>query len=219
MLNPNATASMTEDMVAVARREAPQGTTVTGLTNAAAPPAIQGPDDAAACLPGLFALFDEAVRDGADVIVIGCFDDTGLDEMRRRGGPPVVGLGEAGCRLASRIAPRFHVVTTLSVSVPVIEQNIAAMGLSARCASVRASEVPVLDLGRRVADVQAAIDGVLSGDPEAAIVLGCSGMSQIAPQLRAATPAQLVDPVRAAVAAARAAVGAAPPGRLAPTDA
>jgi allantoin racemase len=218
ILNPNATVWMTEDMVAAARAVAPEGVEVVGLTNAAAPPAIQGPEDAAACLPGLIALYDTALREGAGAIVIGCFDDTGLDLLRARGPVPVAGLGEAACREAAAAAPRFHVVTTLAVSVPVIEENIRAMGLAPRCGSVRASGVPVLELGVRMAEVQAAIDAVLAEDPGAAIVLGCAGMSPIAPDLRGPAAAPLVDPVRAAVAmavgAALAAEGApAIPGR------
>lgn len=202
ILNPNATVSMTDDMVALARRDLPAGVDVAGFTNAAGPPAIQGAEDARACLPGLLALFDAVAAQGVDAVVIGCFDDTGLDRLRRTGGIPVVGLGEAGCLVAALAGPRFHVVTTLAVSIPVIEDNIRAMGLWPRCASVRASGVPVLELAARAAEVDAAIGAVLAGDPGATIVLGCAGMSRIAPGLRTAAEARLIDPVRAAVALA-----------------
>jgi allantoin racemase len=208
ILNPNATASMTDDMVELAGRDLPPGVSVIGLTNAGGPPAIQGPEDAAACLPGLMSLFGQAERQGVDAVIIGCFDDTGLDRLRRQGGVPVVGLGEAGCMLAALAAPRFHVVTTMQGSVPVIEENIRAMGLAHRCASVRASGVPVLELGARVAEVDAAIAAVLAGDPRATIVLGCAGMSRIAPSLRTAAEARLIDPVRAALGLAAGVIAA-----------
>jgi allantoin racemase len=202
ILNPNATEWMTDDMVVIARGAAPAGCEVVGRTNLGGPPAIQGPEDAAASLPGLIAMHEAALREGADAVILGCFDDTGIDILRSRGTVPVVGLGEASCRSAAAAAPRFHVVTTLAVSIPVIEENIRAMGLWARCGSVRASGVPVLDLPERIGDVQAAIDGVLAEDPGAAIVLGCAGMSQIVTALRGAATAPLVDPVRAAIAMA-----------------
>lgn len=213
ILNPNSTAWMTDDMVAAARAVAPAGVEVVGLTNAAAPPAIQGPEDAVACLPGLVDLYDAALRDGARAVVIGCFDDTGIDLLRARGTVPVAGLGEAACREAAAAAQRFHVVTTLAVSVPVIEENIRAIGLARLCGSVRASGVPVLDLQARKAEVQSALDAVVAEDPEAAIVLGCAGMSPIARELRGPAAAPLVDPVRAAVTRAveaAVAAGAAP---------
>ena len=170
-----------------------------GFTNAAGPSSIQGPQDAEACLPGLLTLFAEVERQGVDAVVIGCFDDTGLDLLRRKGGIPVGGLGEAGCVMASLGAPRFHVVTTMAISVPVIEANIRAMGLTPRCASVRASGVPVLELQTRLSDVDAAVGAVLADDPGATVVLGCAGMGRIAPNLRTAAEARLIDPVRAAV--------------------
>lgn len=202
VLNPNATEWMTDDMVVIGRSVAPPGCEVLGRTNLDGPPAIQGPEDAAASLPGLFAMHEAALRDGADAVILGCFDDTGIDTLRSRGAVPVVGLGEASCHSAAAAAQHFHVVTTLAVSIPVIEENIRAMGLWARCGSVRASGVPVLDLPRRIGDVQAAIDGVLVDDPGAAIVLGCAGMSNIVSALRGAPTAPLVDPVRAAIAMA-----------------
>ena len=202
ILNPNATDWMTDDMVVIARATAPAGCEVVGRTNAGAPPAIQGPEDAAAAMPGLIAMHEAALRDGADAVILGCFDDTGIEILRSRGTVPVVGLGEASCRRAAASAPRFHVVTTLAVSIPVIEENIRTMGLWPRCGSVRASGVPVLDLPDRVEDVQKAIDGVLAEDPGAAIVLGCAGMSNILHALHGAGSAPLVDPVRAAIAMA-----------------
>ena len=64
--------------------------------------------------------------------------------LRRR--LPVVGIGEAAFHMASLIAGKFSVVTTLSRSVPAIEHNLVRYGLASRCARVRASDVPVLEL-------------------------------------------------------------------------
>ena len=49
----------------------------------------------------------------ADAFVIACFDDTGLDAARCATGAPVVGIGEAAFHMASLIAGKFSVVTTL----------------------------------------------------------------------------------------------------------
>ena len=139
ILNPNATRSMTADMLAIARASVAHETEVIGLTNTAGPPAIQGEADAMACLPGLFALADEARALEADAIVIGCFDDTGLARLRAQMPCPVVGLGEAAMIAAALAAPRFAVLTTTEGSVPVIRHNIEAMGLGPRCDMVRAA--------------------------------------------------------------------------------
>ncbi len=58
----------------------------------------------------------------------------------------MIGIGEAAFHMASLIAHRFSVVTTLSRSIAPIEANLVKYGLDRRCARVRACEVPVLAL-------------------------------------------------------------------------
>ena len=79
-------------------------------------------------------------------MIVACFDDTGLDAARCLTAAPVVGIGEAGFHFASMLSNKFSVVTTLSRSVPAIEHNLVRYGLAHRCARVRASDVPVLEL-------------------------------------------------------------------------
>jgi allantoin racemase len=199
IINPNSTGAMTDDMVAIARATLSPGVDVTGITNAAGPPAIQGEADAIACLPGLFAIAERPEVASADAVVIGCFDDTGLAELRARMRCPVVGLGEAGMIAATLAAPRFAVLTTTEGSVPVIAANIDAMGLGARCDGVRAARVPVLELQRRLPDLRQALSGLAAETGTGAVVLGCAGMGRIAGELAWPDLPFLVDPVRAAV--------------------
>ena len=95
-------------------------------------------------MPGLLA--EIAAAGPVDAVVIACFDDTGLAEARAIAGCPVIGIGEAAFHAAMLIGARFSVVTTLAVSVPVIEANLAAYGLASACVRVRASGVPVLGI-------------------------------------------------------------------------
>ena len=200
IVNPNSTVAMTETLLATAR-EAMPGARIEGWTSHDGPPAIQGPEDGASCIPPLLRLVEKAEAAGARAVVIGCFDDTGLAEARALVACPVLGIGEAAYGQAAALG-RFSVVTTLAVSVPVLEANIAALGLASRCARVRASGVPVLDLDtdpataipRVLAEARAAVaeDGI------DAIVLGCAGMVHVAaaaPEF----PVPLVDGLRAAL--------------------
>jgi allantoin racemase len=202
IINPNSTAAMTHDMVAIARTTMSPGIEITGMTNEAGPPAIQGEADAIACLPGLFALADSLEVAQADAVVIGCFDDTGLTELRAKMRCPVVGLGEAGVIAATLAAPRFAVLTTTEGSVPVIAANIDAMGLGPRCDDVRAARVPVLDLSHRIPDLRHALAGLAADTGTGAIVLGCAGMGSLARDLAEPGLPLLIDPVRAAVSMA-----------------
>ena len=140
---------------------------------------------------------------GIDAHIIACFDDTGLEAARCLASAPVVGIGEAAFHMASFLAHRFSVVTTLSRSIPAIENNLLRYGLERRCARVRAAEIPVLDLDRPGSDSEARIGAeigrALAEDRSEAIVLGCAGMADLAGRLSARHGVPVVDGVAAAV--------------------
>ncbi|ALN72219.1 aspartate/glutamate racemase family protein [Aureimonas sp. AU20] len=202
-INPNSTAGMTGKIAEAARAAARPDTAITALTNADGPPSIQGPADGALAEPGLLHLIERYSED-FDAFVIACFDDTGLAEARRVTQKPVIGIGEAAYRQAVRARLRFSVVTTLSISVPILEENIEAYGFAPFCAKVRASEVPVLDLeqpGSAARErVAAEIAAALSEDRPNAIVLGCAGMADLAELFSARFGLPVFDGVAAAVA-------------------
>ncbi|MCA8883485.1 MAG: aspartate/glutamate racemase family protein [Rhodobacteraceae bacterium] len=200
LINPNSTAAMTQSALAAARGAAP-GTEFDAWTSHAGPPAIQGDADGRAAVPPLLDLVARADAQGADAIVILCFDDTGLAEARQSARCPVLGIGQAAYTMASLMADRFSVVTTLDVSLPVLQANIDAQGYAERVSSLRACGVPVLDLEHHpdaVLDrVATAIRAAVAVDP-GPVILGCSGMVNVAPALRILTGLTLIDGVTAA---------------------
>lgn len=204
LINPNSTKAMTASIAANARSCAPRDWEILPVTNASAPPAIQGPEDGEAAIPGVLEII--AARPDADGIIIACFDDTGLAEARLQSAVPVLGIGQAAFHMAALRAGSFDVVTTLQVSVPVIEENISAMGFAGSCREVRASGVPVLDLEfepQRAAE--RVIASLRQSSPEvAATVLGCAGMGAILPLLPEDLRRRSVDPVFAAITLMRA---------------
>ena len=108
--------------------------------------------------------------------------------------------------MASLIAAKFSVVTTLSRSIAPIEHNLVKYGLAARCARVRAAEVPVLALeepgsGAR-ATIEKEIERALAEDGAEAIVLGCAGMTDLARDLGRKAGVPVIDGVACAVALA-----------------
>jgi allantoin racemase len=203
VVNPNTTAAMTRVIAAAAVKAARSDTTIRAVESAFGPPSIEGVYDDAFAVPGLLERIKEGESEGADAHVIACFDDTGLDAARALAHAPVIGIGEAAFSVAAMLAHRFSVVTTLSRSVPVIENNLLRYGLDRRCVRVRATEVPVLDLdnpasgaGAKIADE---IARALSDDGADAIVLGCAGMADLATSLAAEFGVPVIDGVSAAV--------------------
>jgi len=209
-INPNSTEAMTGAMVDAARAAAPE-MEITGWTSRCGPPAIEGAEHGALAAPHVLDLIDKAGQENADGIAIGCFDDTALEAAARRVSCPVIGIGQAAFHYCALRQWRFGVVTTLPVSVPVIEDNITRYGLSALSAPVRASGVAVLDLERAPRDAVGAIvheaRQAVARDGAEAIVLGCAGMVSVTRALRSALDVPVIDPVEAAVTALGWAVG------------
>ncbi len=208
IVNPNTTAAMTRTVAEAAARVARPGTSIRAVESAFGPASIEGAYDDAFAVPGLLARIAEGEADGADAHVIACFDDTGLDAARALAEAPVVGIGEAAFHMASLIAHRFTVVTTLARSIPVIETNLLRYGLDRRCARVRAADVPVLELENPASNARARIgaeiERALGDDGAEAIVLGCAGMADLAASLSAEFGVPVVDGVAAAVTLAEA---------------
>jgi len=205
-INPNSTVSMTSAMTEQARRAAPD-VLFDGWTSHRGPAAIQGVEDGEAAVPPMLELVKEASDIGAEGIVIGCFDDTGLAEAKRLAACPVIGIGQAAYHFAALQGWRFSVVTTLSVSVPILEDNIRAQGLEHVLSRVRASDVPVLELeanpkhagqvvAREPADAEA-------NDHIGALILGCAGMVEVFAAVRQAVTVEVIDPVSCAARAMR----------------
>ena len=209
IVNPNTTASMTRKIGEAARAAAAQGTEISAVNPAFGPASIEGYYDEAFSVPGLLAEMGK-VPD-ADAYVVACFDDTGLDAARCMTSAPVIGIGEAAFHLASLLAGRFSVVTTLSQSVPAIEHNLVRYGLASRCARVRASDVAVLELENPGSDARARISAEIGravvDDRAEAIVLGCAGMADLAAALGAEHGLPVVDGVGAAIKLAEGLVG------------
>ena len=111
IVNPNATASMTEKIAIAARAVARPDTEIIATNPREGPASIQGFHDAAMCVPGL--LTEIACHPKADAIIIACFDDTGLDAARCQADVPVIGIGEAAFHAASFLSCKFSVITTL----------------------------------------------------------------------------------------------------------
>jgi len=203
IINPNSTSSMTTAIGVAALRAAHKTTEIIAMQNDRGPASIEGAVDGARAVPGLLDCIERAERSGAmDAYIIACFDDTGLDAARMLTRKPVIGIGEAAARIAAMISRRFTIITTLPVSIPVLEDNLVRYGL-ASVGTVRASGIPVLGLE---ADPSAALSIIGEGirdalrvDRSGAIVLGCAGMADMAQQLSDLHSVPVVEGVSAAV--------------------
>jgi allantoin racemase len=208
VVNPNTTAAMTEKIGRAARAVAASGTEIIAVNPPDGPVSIEGYYDEAFSVPGLLAEIAKGEASGVSAHIVACFDDTGLEAARSLASAPVIGIGEAAFHLASMLGHRFAVITTLSRSIAAIETNLLKYGLAARCAKVRACEVPVLALddpaSNASAQISAEVERAKREDNAEVIVLGCAGMADLAARLSEQHGLPVVDGVASAVKLAEA---------------
>ena len=119
VINPNSTATMTDKILASARGVAERATRVEGRTAHGAPASIEGHFDEVMSAAHLLREVQQAQAEGADAIVVACFDDPAIGACREIATGPVLGICEAAVKAASMVATSFSIVTTLPRSVPV----------------------------------------------------------------------------------------------------
>jgi len=208
IVNPNTTASMTKKIEIAAKAAARPDTQIVATNSQNGPKSIQGFLDVATCVPGLL----EEVKQHTDVdaIVIACFDDTGLDAVRTLVSVPVLGIGEAAYHAASMIASKFSVITTLSRSVPGLENNLMQYGLAQKCVRVRATNIPVLKIEKgdpeTISKIRSEIREAIEHDNAEAIVLGCAGMTDLMADLSEEFGLPVIDGISAGITFAEALV-------------
>ena len=201
LVNPNTTASMTAKMYEAASRVASAGTEILAVTAEYGPDSIEGYYDEVFSVPAML----DSVKAHPDAagVVVGCFDDTGVDAARCVTSAPVIGICQAAMQVASVISGSFTVVTTLGRSVPGLEHLARRYGYGDLCCKVRASGIPVLALENPALDardrLRCEIRRALDEDGCEAIVLGCAGMVDMARSLSEELAVPVVEGVSAAV--------------------
>lgn len=152
-------------------------------------------DDLAA--PGILLCAIQAERDGYEAILISCMNDPGLAAAREAVRIPVVGPAQASMHLAAMLSHRFSIVTTGTNDILVVEELVARYRMTGRLASVRAIGIPVLEIGARREAAQQAVLSVAEAavlqDGAGAIILGCTLLADLEPQIRSSLLARGID--------------------------
>lgn len=199
LINPNSTEAMTQSALSAARKASPD-IPFEGWTSLSGPAAIEGPQDGALAVPPLLDLVRTASKSGAEVIIIACFDDTGLAEAQSIASCPVIGIGQASYVLASLLSGPTAVITTVQAAVPVIKANIQAQGHAAQIQQVVAANVPVLTL---TDDPETALEKFRQAAQDLPpdtrnLILGCSGAVTVIGALQSELKSHVIDGVTAA---------------------
>lgn len=200
--NVNTTASMTEAIAGSARAVASPGTEIVGITPRFGADSCEGNFESyLAAIAVMDAIL--AYEEPYDAVIQAGYGEHGREGLQELLTVPVVDITEAAASTAMYLGHKYSVVTTLDRTVPLIEDRLKLAGLDARCASVRASGLGVLELEsepeRAVTAIVEQSRQAVEHDHAEVICLGCGGMAELEEQVREATGVPIVDGVRAAV--------------------
>ncbi|MGO2131428.1 MAG: aspartate/glutamate racemase family protein [Halomonas sp.] len=212
LVNPNTTQSMTDTIGEAGKAIAATGTQISASNPTSGPISIEGHFDEAISAVGVVEEILRLDRETQiDAYVIACFGDPGLLAAREATSAPVIGIAEAAFHMATLIATRFSVVTTLSRTGIIAEHLLEQYGFRHHCRRVRAAEIPVLDLEE---DSDRALEKIIAEcrlardeDGIGAIVLGCGGMADLTETISYEVGLPVVEGVTAAVKLAEALAG------------
>jgi len=203
IINPNSNAAMTR---MIDRRlddlRRPGAPELVCMTLEEGPPAIETAAHARQVVAPLRDLVSSL--SSHDAIVVGCFSDPGLPELRANTARPVLGFCEAAVATAIALGGHFGILTNLDDDIADERVYLAALGLEERLAGIAAIGVPVSALTEK-ADVplrMAAAVERLRALGASSVIMGCAGFSDHAAKLQRATGMRIIDPTIAAVAMA-----------------
>lgn len=122
----------------------------------------------------------ELEEEGWDGILLGCYGDPGLDALREIVDIPVAGAGEATSLMAAAVAHRFSIITVTDSVITPLERMVRNVGVGEKLASVRAVDIPVLELHNdREQAIEMTIEEgrkALKEDRADALIVGCMSM-------------------------------------------
>ena len=184
------------------KKAASAGVEVEVVCLPAGPESIESAYDEALAGPHIIDQVVRAQAEGCDAVSLDCAMDTVVRAAREAVEIPVVSAGEASHLLALALARQFSIVTVMDATAEAIKENLAQTGLAGRVASVRVAHIPVLELAdqeRAFTAILAQARSAIDNDGAQAIVLGCTGMSQVAERLQKELDLPVIDPAAAAI--------------------
>lgn len=203
VINPNTSLAMTETIGAAARSVAADNTEILAVCPTQGVPSIEGHFDEAIAAIGVLEQIKTGREQGVCGHVIACFGDPGLLAARELAQGPVVGIAEAAMHMATLVATRFSIVTTLPRTLIIARHLLRQYGFEHHCAALHAIDLPVLALedgsGLAQEKVRQRCIQAKREDGSGAIVLGCGGMADLAQELTRELGVPVIDGVTAAV--------------------
>jgi Asp/Glu/hydantoin racemase len=203
VVNPNSSQAATDIIAAEAALAAGSRTHIVAMTAPRGPANIDSMAESAAQAPVVLEMLKSEAGDGA---IIGAYSDPGLELVRAHLTLPVVGIGEASMREASRFGTRIVIISSNPNNEPLYKQCAAKLGISEKIAAIR--YIP--KEGRSTLDVVADRAGLISSvarlsrsaiadDGADVIIIAGGPLAGVARDVKQQLDFPVLDPVACAV--------------------
>ena len=196
VINPNTTLGMTKSIGEMAEKYCSSGTSILAISPEWGPRSIEGHFEeylSAMATVETVAKF----KDDYDAFVIACYGDPGVSACREITEKPVIGIGQASMHMACFVGHKFSIVTVIPRIKPLLEDLVTQLGLASKCASIRATNLSVLEIEqdpeRAVAEMINEAKLAVENDGAEAICLGCAGMGPLDLRLQEAIGVPVFD--------------------------
>ena len=202
LLNPNCSTACSDGIAAAIAPFAWQGGPALEVaTVAGGPPGIYSWADWHAAVAPLVA---RIAAEQADVFVVACASDPGIEAARAVTGRPVLGVFRCAVAAAMMRAERFGVIALADASIGRHALALRAMGVEGRLAGEIAMNTTIETLLDPVAARAALVTAArrLAELGAGAVILGCTGMAGHRGAIEAAVGVPVVEPCQAAAAQA-----------------
>lgn len=142
-----------------------------------------------------------------DGVVVNCFLDPGVNELRRKTGRLVIGAGEASLSLARLYGRPIYIVTVGAEkeTLELMWNRVKDLGLEKTVVDIIGIPLGVVDIDRDKEKTLSMLLGTMkpiaSKERWITFVLGCTGLGGYAEKLQDLIGVPIVDPVKAAAIA------------------
>jgi allantoin racemase len=210
LINPNVTEAITASMTAEAGLFASPGTRITAVTASFGTQYIENRAEAAIAGHAVLDVL-AAHMEGHDAAIVGAFGDPGLAAAREFADIPVFGIEESALLAAWTLGRRIAIVCLTPRLGRWYRECAEDQGLAGRLVSVRALDVPILDITRakESATVRLLAECVraIEQDDAEVIIFGGAPIAGLAREVADQISVPALDGVSCAVRLAEAVVG------------
>lgn len=165
------------------------------------PPSVETLNDLEIVKPFVKELALQKYKD-YDGLIINCFLDPAVEELKKILDRPVVGPGEASLTFGSLLADRLGIVSIEGEALNLMRQNIKKLRYADRVVSIRGIGTKVVDLRDNWEKVKVELEeeaGKAVSEGAELIILGCTGLAGLSSIISRAINKPVIDPAVAAL--------------------